>query len=137
MQRRSAGKRSWNGNFPAIYEGQVWTRTFQSYAGTSITLSEIRFGLQVLAAGKRRAAALMQAFDVLLQAIDHRVASFDTDAAEYAGALRSARQKKGRPGDLRDTMIAGIVLAHRASLATRNTTYFDDLSTPLVNPWHV
>jgi hypothetical protein len=34
-------------------------------------------------------------------------------------------------------MMAGIVLAHRASLATRNTTYFDDLSTPLVNPWHI
>ena len=26
------------------------------------------------------------------------------------------RQKKGRPGDLRDTMIAGIALAHHAAL---------------------
>jgi len=104
----------------------IWT--------TSITLLEIRFGLQVLAAGKRR-TALIQAFEELLQAIDHRIASFDTDAAEHAGTLMAARQKKGRPGDLRDTMIAGIVLAHRAALATRNTTHFDDLSTPLINPW--
>jgi hypothetical protein len=74
----------WERKFPGYLPRQVWTRTFQSYAGTSITLSEIRFGLQVLAAGKRRAAALMQAFEGLLQAIDHRVASFDTDAAEYA-----------------------------------------------------
>ena len=35
------------------------------------------------------------------------------------------RQKKGRPGDLRDTMIAGIALAHHATLATRNTAYFE------------
>ena len=33
------------------------------------------------------------------------------------------RQKKGRPGDLRDTMIAGIALAQHATLATRNTAY--------------
>src|ERR1043165_4612556 len=91
----------------------IWT--------TSITLLEIRFGLQVLVAGKRR-TALIQAFEELLQAIDHRIASFDTDAAERAGMLMAARQKKGRPGDLRDTMIAGIVLAHHATLATRNTT---------------
>ena len=106
----------------------IWT--------TSITLLEIRFGLQVLAAGKRR-TTLIQAFEELLQAIDHRVVAFDADAAEQAGALMASRQKKGRPGDLRDTMIAGIVLAHRATLATRNTTHFDDLSTPLINPWDI
>src|SRR5436189_5016335 len=39
-------------------------------------------------------------------------------------------QKKGRPGDLRDTMIAGIALAHRATLATRNVAHFEDLSVP-------
>jgi hypothetical protein len=47
----------------------------------------------------------------------------------------ASRQKKGRPGDLRDTMIAGIVLAHHASLATRNTAHFEDISAPLIDPW--
>jgi len=45
------------------------------------------------------------------------------------------RHKKGRPGELRDTLIAGIVLASNATLATRNTSHFDDLSIPVVNPW--
>jgi predicted nucleic acid-binding protein len=106
----------------------IWT--------TSITLLEISFGLQVLAAGKRR-TALMKAFKELLQAIDHRIASFDGEAAEHAAALMASRQKKGRPGDLRDTMIAGITLAHHASLATRNTLHFDDISMPLINPWNI
>ncbi len=45
------------------------------------------------------------------------------------------RQRQGRPRDLRDTMIAGIALAQRAALATRNTAHFDDISVPLINPW--
>jgi predicted nucleic acid-binding protein len=47
----------------------------------------------------------------------------------------ASRHKKGRPVELRDTMIAGIALSQHASLATRNTTHFDDVSVPLVNPW--
>jgi toxin FitB len=47
----------------------------------------------------------------------------------------AARNKKGRPGDLRDTMIAGIALAQHAALATRNPAHFEDASIPLVDPW--
>jgi len=32
-------------------------------------------------------------------------------------------------------MIAGIVLAKRASLATRNVSHFSDISAPIMNPW--
>ena len=35
------------------------------------------------------------------------------------------------PNPLRDTMIAGIVLSHRASLATRNVRHFDDIEAPV------
>ena len=101
---------------------------------TSITLLEIRFGLEIMAKG-RRSAALMHALEELLEKIGRRVAPFDAAAAEQAGALMASRQKRGRPGDLRDSMIAGIVLAHHAALATRNLNHFDDLSATIVNPW--
>jgi predicted nucleic acid-binding protein len=105
----------------------VWT--------TSITVLEIQFGLQMLAKGKRR-SLLMATFEaVLSDQIGRRIAAFDTAAAQRAGELMASRHKKGRPVELRDTMIAGIVLAHRASLATRNTPHFEDLSVPVVNPW--
>ena len=42
---------------------------------------------------------------------------------------------RGRRGDIRDSMIAGIVIAHQATLATRNIRHFDDLPVPVVNPW--
>jgi predicted nucleic acid-binding protein len=105
----------------------IWT--------TSITILEIRYGLQILPAGKRR-SALMQLFETLLvDKIQNRVASFDTAAAHHAGDLMAARHRKGRPGDLRDTLIAGIVLASHAKLATRNTSHFTDLPMPVINPW--
>jgi toxin FitB len=104
----------------------VWT--------TSVTILEVRFGLQIMSLGKRR-ALLIQAFEAVLEKIGYRVAPLDAAAAQQAGDLMASRQKKGRPGELRDTMIAGIVLAHHATLATRNVMHFEDLSVPVINPW--
>jgi hypothetical protein len=64
-----------------------------------------------------------------------RIAPFDSAAAEEAAKLAARRQRRGRPVDLRDTQIAGIALARRASLATRNVRHFDGLSVTVVNPW--
>ena len=47
----------------------------------------------------------------------------------------ASRKMQGRLANLRDTMIAGIVLARRISLATRNIAHFDDISATLVDPW--
>ena len=105
----------------------IWT--------TSVTILELRFGLQILAPGKKR-SNLTQAFETLLaDKIEERVAPFDTVAAQHAADLMASRYKTGRPAELRDTMIAGIALAHHATLATRNMPHFQDLSVALINPW--
>jgi predicted nucleic acid-binding protein len=105
----------------------IWT--------TSITVLEIQFGLQILPVGKRR-SGLVRAFETaLVDELGRRIAPFDTVAAQHAGDLMASRHKKGRPAELRDTMIAGIVLACNATLATRNTPHFEDLSVPIINPW--
>ena len=104
----------------------IWT--------TSVTILEIRFELQIMTTGKRR-SFLSDAFETMLEKMGHRTLSFDAAAATEAAELMAVRQRQGRPGDLRDTMIAGIVLAHHATLATRNTDHFGDVGIPLVNPW--
>jgi predicted nucleic acid-binding protein len=102
---------------------------------TSITLFEVQLGLALLAKGRRR-QALEQAFGELLQRdLENRVLDFDAAAAAEAASLAAARQKAGRPVDMRDTQIAGIALSRRATLATRNMRHFRDLDVPLVDPW--
>jgi len=102
---------------------------------TSVTLFEARFGLNLLAKGRRR-QALESAFNRLLEDdLENRVLDFDSAAAAAVALLAAARQKLGRPVDVRDTQIAGIALARRATLATRNVRHFRDLKVPVVDPW--
>lgn len=102
---------------------------------SSITVFETRFGLALLPKGRRR-SALEGAFDrVLAEDLANRVLDFDSMAAAAAAELAAERQKTRRPVDLRDTLIAGIALARRAAIATRNTQHFEGLDVPVVNPW--
>jgi hypothetical protein len=107
----------------------------QSVWITSITLFESRLGLALLPAGRRR-KALESAFDRLLaEDLENRVLAFDSEAALQAAALAAAQQRAGRPVDIRDTQIAGIAQARRATLATRNVRHFEGLTVPVFNPW--
>ena len=107
-------------------ESSIWT--------TSVTVFEIESGLQIRPVGKRR-SALTDEFERLLEEIDHRVAAFDEEGARLSANLAAERQKKGRIGEMRDTMIAGIVLSRHASLATRNVTHFADIGATVIDPW--
>ena len=103
----------------------VWT--------TSVTVFEVRFGLALLPAGRR---ALALAFERLIEEdLDRRVLDFDDAAAAEAARLAAARQRAGHPVDLRDTLIAGIALARRAAIATRNVRHFADAKMTVVDPW--
>ncbi|MGA2572311.1 MAG: type II toxin-antitoxin system VapC family toxin [Terracidiphilus sp.] len=102
---------------------------------TSVTIFEIQFGLQTMPLGKRQAAMVASFDHWLREIVQERIANYDYSAAQCAADLAAARQKRGRPGELRDTMIAGIVLASHATLATRNVKHFEDIAKSVVNPW--
>src|SRR5260370_8934387 len=74
----------------------VWT--------TSITVFEIRFGLQILPAGKRR-NALTMAFEELLLKINQRVIPFDAAPASLASELMQLRHKPAKPAQFLAPMI--------------------------------
>jgi predicted nucleic acid-binding protein len=102
---------------------------------SSITVFETRFGLALLPRGRRR-NALERAFEtVLTDDLANRVLDFDAVAAAAAAQLAADRQKAGRTVDLRDTLIAGIALARRATIATRNTKHFEGLDVSVISPW--
>lgn len=106
---------------------EVWT--------TTVTVLEVRTGIELLAEGRRR-RGLEEAFRAALaEELGGRVLPFDEPAAQAAGTLAARRQREGRPVEIRDTQIAGIVLARRARLATRNLRHFEDLGVGLTDPW--
>jgi len=102
---------------------------------TAVTIFEIRLALQIMPGSKRR-EVLNQRFDEVLARINEQIVPFDTEAAQEAASLMAFRKMQGRPRDLRDTMIAGIVVARRTGLATRNVAHFDDISVTLIDPWN-
>lgn len=105
----------------------VWT--------TAVTVFEIRFGLELIAPGRRR----RQLADAFRRALDEdfqgRILAFDDEAADEAAGRAAERRAAGKSVDFRDVEIAGIVAARRATLATRNVRHFQDLRIELVDPW--
>src|SRR5208282_258432 len=97
---------------------------------TSITLFEACLGLALLPKGRRQRALEAAFAHLLSEDFENRVLDFDSVAATEATTLAAERQKVGRPIDMRDTQIAGIALARRATLATRNVRHFGDLHVP-------
>jgi predicted nucleic acid-binding protein len=101
----------------------------------AITLMELHFGLLTMPSGKRHEASVA-ALNRFLERLEHRVAAFDSHAALAAAELAALRKEKGRPGELRDTMIAGIAVAsHADAIATHNVRHFADLAIEIINPF--
>jgi predicted nucleic acid-binding protein len=101
----------------------------------AITLFETRYGLALLPDGQRKLGLQQRFEELLVQDLQNRIAHFDADASAQAAVLAAHRKAIGRPVDLRDTFIAGIALARKATLATRNIKHFGELETPVVSPW--
>lgn len=102
---------------------------------TAITVFEVRLGLEVLAAGRRR-RLLEAAFAVALEEeFGGRVLPFDQAAAQAAGRVAAERRRAGRPVEIRDVQIAGIAMARRSAIATRNLRHFEGLGLDLLDPW--
>jgi hypothetical protein len=102
---------------------------------TSVTIFEIRFGIETAPVGRRRTALTTAFENWLTQIVQQRILPYDEQAARAAAALAAERKRTGRTGELRDMMIAGIVLSCHAALATRNVKHFEDIAGSVVNPW--
>ena len=105
----------------------IWT--------TAITVFEVRFGLEILASGRRR-RTLEEAFRKTLEEdFEGRIVPFDDAAALAAGRIAAERRRSGRPIEIRDVQIAGIAAARKATIATRNVRHFEGLGPELIDPW--
>jgi len=97
---------------------------------------ELHFGLELLDPSRKKAELSAALARLAETTFGDRIASFDARAAEAAGRLAASRRRRGMTVDHRDTQIAGIALAHRARLVTRNLRDFADLDVEVTNPWN-
>lgn len=112
----------------------AWLTQFESgiLTTTSITVTEIEYGLQRLPDGRRK-TDLCRHFETFLEALN--IVPLDEAAARVAGRFWAMRQASGLSSQPPDMMIAGIAAAAGATLATRNIKDFEHLPLPLVDPW--
>ena len=105
----------------------IWT--------TSITVFEIRFGLEIISADAKK-QRLREAFETTLQEdFSNRILNFDETATDEAALLSAEKRKIGRPIEIRDAMLCGIARARRAEIATRNVKHFEGSGVSIINPW--
>ena len=102
---------------------------------TTITIAEIRYGIQALPHGKR-SLLLTEGFNALLsEAFESRILTFDEAAANQYGEVMGIRKEIGRPLDSLDGQIIAIARANTSAVATRNTRDFDHCGLTLINPF--
>jgi len=102
----------------------------------SVVISEIYFGLGLLANGKKR-TQLTQSFEQFVaRGFAGNILDFDKDAAKSYGIIRSLRQQQGKPMSTCDAQIAAIAQVHHFAIATRNIKDFDSCGIVLINPFN-
>jgi predicted nucleic acid-binding protein len=98
-------------------------------------LVELRYGVERLPEGKRRAYLDDWIRKIEQEGFPDRILPFDRRAAHEFGKLLHRRISMGRPISTMDTMIASIARSNDATIATRDVDDFADLDIEIVNPF--
>ncbi len=102
---------------------------------TTFTLAEIRYGIAALPDGRRRTGLSVAFEDRIRPLFEDRILDFDEAASHAYAKVRARMRPAGRAiGDL-DALIAAIVVAHGARLATRDVRPFAEAGISVVDPW--
>lgn len=102
---------------------------------TSISQTEILYGIAMLPAGRRRTALAAAAEAVFAEDLAGRVLPYDGAAAGRYPEIVVARRRAGNPIEAFDALIAAIALSVGAGVATRDTNGLDGCGLDVVNPW--
>ncbi len=99
-----------------------------------ISLAELRYGVERMAAGARRSRLESWLLHELPLRFEGRILSVDHRIAEAWGRTVSRSEAVGRPMGAMDAFLSATAELHRLTLVTRNTSDFPVLKA-VVNPW--
>lgn len=100
-----------------------------------VTLAEIRYGIDRLAAGRRRERLDAWLRDALPLRFEGRVLAVDEAVADGWGNVVARREAAGRPIGSMDAFIAATANLHGLALVTRDEGDFEAAVDAIVNPW--
>jgi predicted nucleic acid-binding protein len=101
---------------------------------TSITVAEVRYGIERLPEGSRK-QLLRTTADEVFASFEEQVLPFDADAGRVYATVVTERDRAGLPIDGFDAQIAAICRSHGAALATRNLKDFLGTGIEMLDPW--
>ena len=99
-----------------------------------VSLAEIRYGVERMAAGRRRSRLEQWLQHELPLRFETRILPVDTNVADAWGKTVSRSEAAGRPIGAMDAFLAATAEIHRLTLVTRNVSDFPLLKAVL-NPW--
>lgn len=102
---------------------------------TTVTQSELLYGVAILPDGERKRTLEDTVRQILATHFSARLLSFDRTAAEAYARIAASRRFEGNPISQFDAMIAAITASRGAALATRNVKDFAGCGIEVINPW--
>jgi predicted nucleic acid-binding protein len=100
-----------------------------------VTITELRYGVERLAAGKRRERLDAWLRKDLISRFEGRILPIDLRIADACGGLMARSESIGRPIEARDAFIAATAEVHGLKLVTRNTSDFEPTLKAIISPW--
>lgn len=102
---------------------------------SAITVTELRFGVHSLPAGRRRDNLEEELERRVLPRFSGRVLVFDLATSQAYAELMAAAQSTGRGISVSDGYIAATAAANGMMVATRDTEPFKAAGVEVINPW--
>lgn len=104
---------------------------------SAITVAELRAGVALLPAGRRRAGLQESLEKQVLPLFAGRVLPFDLACTQAYAELIAKARTAGLAIAAADGYIAAIAAANGFAVATRDTSPFEAAGAAVINPWHV
>ena len=102
---------------------------------SSVTLAEIRFGIERLAEPNRRAELNEWLTHKVRPMFEHRVLQVTEDIMLKWRLLVEVGRKTGHVFSQPDLLIAATAIQHDLTVVTRDRSDFDKAGVPVLNPW--
>ncbi len=100
-----------------------------------VTITELRYGMERLATGKRRESLEEWLRKDLSGRFAGRILPIDIEVADACGRLVARSEASGHPIEPRDAFIAATAEVYNLTLVTRNASDFQPTVKSILSPW--